>query len=237
MMDLEKILGQAQTELKQCLGEKMTSLFVYGSAAIGDYLPESSDINLLVVVDEVDLSVLDTMRQFMKKMGKFRLRPPLLMTPEHIKTSADVFPIEFLEIKEKHRMLWGEDYFADLEINTKNLRHECEHELKGRLLRIRQSFLEISDTVRELKELLLSAHNANFPAFRTALRLKQVIPPLKREEVTAALAEHFSLDAELFETVKKLRCNEVKLDGPALRALLEKYLTEVEKLASFVDRL
>ena len=236
-MELDKILHQAQAELKKSFGDDLESLLVYGSAAIGDYTPGVSDINLLVVLKRINIYILDSMRDFMKKMGRAFVTAPLVMTREHIRTSADVFPIEFLEIKEKHRMLIGEDYFADLKIDIKNLRHECEHELKGRVIRIRQSFIEAKGSSHELKELLISAHTANFPAFRTALRLKEVAPPMKKEEVTAALSVHFDLDVDLFHTIKRLRMHEIKLNAGSLRELIGKYLSEVEKLAAIVDRL
>ncbi len=236
-MELQKNIELAQKELNQLFGDNLTGLLVYGSAAGDDYLPGSSDLNLLVVLSTLDLQALDTMRQFLKRMGKVRMPAPLMLTREQIWTSADVFPIEYLEIQEKHRLIQGEDPFAGLEINQKNIRHECEHELKGRLLRLRQSFLEIGANAKHLQALLLSAHNANFPAFRATLRIKQVIPPLKKESVTAALAQHFGLDGELFKTVFQLRVKTLTLDGPGMRAVFEKYLVEVEKLAAIVDRL
>lgn len=236
-MDLDKILTKVKAALINTFGENMEGLMIYGSAAIGDYMPGVSDINLLIILKRVNVLVLNTMREFMKKTGRVLMTPPLIMTKEYIRSSADVFPIEFLEIQEKHRALLGEDVFAGLKISTVNLRHECEHELKGRLLRIRQSYLETRDSARDLRQMLISAHNANFPAFRAALRLKEVKPPLKKEEVTAALAVHFELDAELFHTVKRLRLREIKLNVLTLCSLIERYLIEVERLATIVDRL
>ena len=96
-MELDKILHQAQAELKKSFGDDLESLLVYGSAAIGDYTPGVSDINLLVVLKRVNIYILDSMRDFMKKMGRAFVTAPLVMTREHIRTSADVFPIEFLK--------------------------------------------------------------------------------------------------------------------------------------------
>lgn len=236
-MELERLLDKAKTLLLETLGEKIKAILVFGSAAVDDYLDQSSDVNLLVVLEKIDLSTLDAVRAVMKKIGHANMAVPLLMTSDHLRTSSDVFPIEFYEIKEKHRILYGEDCFADLKIGSGNLRHECEHELKGRVMRIRQSFLELKDSVPALKTLLLAAHNANFPAFRTALRLKKIAPPIKKEEVTMALADQFGLDRDCFKTMTQLRLNTIKPDVAECRAILEKYLTEVEKLAAIVDQL
>jgi predicted nucleotidyltransferase len=236
-MALDKILSKVQSELVRNFGDNLESLVLYGSAATADFHPQLSDINLALVLKRIDLYTLDIVKQFLRKTGGRQIKTPLLLTREYIRTSVDVFPIEFLEIKEKHRLLWGEDVFGSLEIDLKNLRHECEHELKGRLMRLRQSFIEVRESSKAIRQLLLAAHQANYPAFRTALRLRKITPPVIKEEVTAALAVNFSLDAELFHALQRLRTHEIKLGVAGLRALVEKYLIEVEKLAAFIDRI
>lgn len=237
MITLEKSLEKIRQDVTKAFGQDCISVLVYGSAAVDDFEPGKSDINILIVLNEVDLDAVDKARKVVKGLRKYNVSTPLMMTPEHITSSADVFPIEFLEIKEKHQVLFGEDSFANLEIHNDNLRHECEHELKGRILRMRQSYLEIGDNLKALREMLLSGHLANFPAFRTALRLMKIDPPLKKEDVLSKCAEIFSLNTELFLKLKLLRLGELKLTLPMLKDLLNNYLVEVDKIAAAVDRM
>lgn len=237
MLELDKILAKCRNELVKTFGPNMVSLTVFGSAAADDYQPGKSDINLLVVLTTVDVTALEKLRKFSASFKKYRVAAPLVLTRQHIERSNDVFPIEFLEIQEKNSVLAGEDLFTNMTIETKNLRHECEHELKGRLIRLRQSFMESGHKAKELKDLLLAAHNANFPAFRTALRLKSIQPPTKKENVTAALAEQFELNKELFLKMKLLREDQLTANLSTMQELLQQYLTEVEKLAQLVDGL
>lgn len=238
MIDLEKALAASQQELLSAFGDNLVSLLVFGSGATADFLPKSSDVNLLVVLRSLDMAALEQARLLHRRLSKYRLAAPLLMTEETIRTSADVFPIEFLEIQEKHRLLHGSDPFADLKISQANLRHECEHELKGRLLRLRESFIETGqESARPVKSLLLAAHNANFAAFRAALRLKKVRPPVAKEEITAALAGHFQLDAGVFGRVRELRLGRLKTNREGLCRLFEEYCREVEKIARIIDEM
>ncbi len=236
-MELERLLERSRLGLISALGDNLVSLLVFGSAAAGDFLPAASDVNLLAVLRRIEPKDLARVRAFHRGLARHRLSPPLLMTESFLRDSADVFPIEFLEIREKHRVLHGPDPFANLEISLVNLRHECEHEIKGRLLRLRQSFLEIGGGARSLRALLLAGQRANQPAFRAALRLKRIAPPVKADELPAALAEHFSLDPHVFERVRQLRLGKLHLSSSALRQLWEEYLREVDKLAQAVDRL
>ncbi len=236
MKDLEQVLAQSQTELIQTFGDNLSALLVFGSAAVGDFLPGASDINLLVVLKTADLAALRAARGFRRRLAGQRVAAPLILSEEQIRNSADVFPIEFLEIREKRRLLHGRDPFARLRFGLKNLRHECEHELRGRLIRLRESYIESRPGAAALKSLLLAAHNANFPAFRAALRLKKTTPPVKKEDIAAQLARLFGLDAEVFRQLSDLRAGVFRPAEPELERLLDRYLSEVGKLVRAVDR-
>jgi hypothetical protein len=85
--------------------------------------------------------------------------------------------------------------------------------------------------------LLLAAYTANYPAFRTALRLKKVKPPVDQGEILDAVAARFDLDGSVFSRVRQLRRREIRLGAAEITGLFEKYLEEVDKLAQAVDRL
>lgn len=237
MKQLEQWLAGAPEALRSLYGDNLLGVAVYGSVATGEYLPGVSDVNLVLVLRQVALADLERMREFRRRQSGLRLPVPLMLTPEHIRTSADVFPIEFLEIKEKHRLLWGQDPFVKLRVSLANLRHECEHELKGRVLRLRQSYLEAGTGAGPLRQLLLAAHNANYPAFRAALRLKHVPPPVKKEEINSALSKHFRFEAGVLQRLRDLRENRIRLNRRELEALCQQYLYEVSRVASKIDRL
>jgi predicted nucleotidyltransferase len=237
-MALETVLAKAREQLTGLFGDNLICAAVYGSAAGNDYHEGLSDVNLVLVVKKLDLDALDCVTRFQRQMRGVKLSMPLMMTKEHIETSLDVFPIEFLEIRERHKILLGEDYFNNLTIDTRNLRHECEHELKGRIIRLRQSYMEVGRKRGSLRHLLVSAHSANFPAFRAAIRLKNGQPSLGKEDIEGQLQQHFGLNPKPFHQIRLLRAGHLKQDSLAdLRQLLDNYLVEVEKLAQAVDQL
>lgn len=235
-MNLDQILAACSAVSQEVFNDRLLGVILYGSAAVQDFVPGASDINILLLVKDTDQETLRLARTWHRQLAKHRVTAPLLLTPDFIRRSADVFPIEFLEIKEKHRVLQGTDPLADLDIKLTNLRHECEHELKGRLLRLRQSFVEL-DRPAALRSLLLAAHNSNFPAFRTALRLKGITPPLKKEEVLQQLAERFALNAAVLAQLQSLRQEKHRTPLQNMEQLFQDYYREVEKLAQAVDAL
>ena len=115
------------------LGANLESMALTGSVLTKDFLPQSSDINSVVVLKEMDFKVLDGLSVLGRKYRKKRIRAPLLMTPEYISRSLDVFPVEFLDIKVLHRTVYGPDIFSDLKVDRPMLKLQCFRTLKSSL--------------------------------------------------------------------------------------------------------
>ena len=95
--------------LDNTLGERLRSVVLYGSAARGDYQKATSDFNLLVVVDELNPSTLESLSPIILRWCKQNQPFPRIFSPKLIAESTDVFPIEFLDIRCHHLVLHGED--------------------------------------------------------------------------------------------------------------------------------
>ncbi len=222
-------------EMIELLGHNLITAAVYGSAVTGDYLEKSSDINLLLVCEDVDLGTMKKSLKLIAKGIRKRIAAPLFFTRRYIETSADVFPIEFLEIRENHLILYGEDVLTGITVDLKNLRYQCEEQIKGKLVRIRQAYLEVGLKKKGVESLLKRSFSSLMPVFRNVIRLKGESPPEGKYEVLKRLAVLFSLDEEVFLTIWRDKQNDEKIGGEDAEIYLEKYLIQIEKLAAAVD--
>ena len=94
--------------------KELVSLIIYGSAASGHYIQGKSDINLLVVVTPAGI---DSNRMFWIRSGEKRhVAMPLIMTKDFILCSLDSFPIEFLNMKNNHVLIYGENVKESFEL-------------------------------------------------------------------------------------------------------------------------
>src|SRR5207302_262944 len=98
--------------------------------------------------------------------GKQNHRAPLLMSAEEMRRSADVFSIEFLDMRRNYRVLWGEDVLKTLEIPMRLHRAQVEYELREKTILLRQRLLLVSGNAEAKWELLLRS----LPAFGTLFR-------------------------------------------------------------------
>ena len=92
--------------LGEDMGENLLSLCVVGSSLTEDFDPKYSDINTVVVVKRRGHELLQQLAGYGKSMGKKKIRAPLLMTPEYIEQSLDVFGVEFLEFQFNHAVVY-----------------------------------------------------------------------------------------------------------------------------------
>jgi len=125
-------------KIKEILGENLVTLAEYYT---GD------EKNILAVCNTLDI---DTLRR-LKQLKEI----PLVLTKEELTGGVDVFPIEFLNIKQHHKTLYGEDFLKDLAVSKKHLRHQLEFEFRSKLLHLREEYLQFKG--KDLENLILSA--------------------------------------------------------------------------------
>jgi len=236
--EMEGRLRDFTAELEEGYGEKLKSVLLYGSAARGDYIAGKSNLNLLVILTQIGVEELAQGSRIFQKYRKKGFVAPLFFTSEYIATSTDSFPMEFLDIKAHHLLLFGEDPFTELEIGRQNLRLQCEAELKGKLVRVRQSFLEIGLDKKKLPGLLTGSLTSFLPAIRHLLQLDKGIEVRKAEEVFSQLEENYGLDGNSFRQIWGLKREKAKKIPPEqLKPLFGQYISQLQKLAEIVDKL
>ena len=131
------VLRKMVQSLTDGLGTRLHSIVLYGSAARGDFQKATSDFNLIVVLESLDPASLESLSAPLTRWRRQGQPAPRLFSRSIIAESADVFPIEFLDLQSSRVVLHGQDPFADLEIHSHHLRLQCERELRDKLMRLR----------------------------------------------------------------------------------------------------
>ncbi len=226
---------QLVEKLKQANPTGLKAVILYGSAAAGDHVGKRSDYNVLVLMDQLGLQEL---KQFLKPSEswvKGGNPPPLLFTPEGLRRSADVFPIEMMDIRDAHRVLYGEDITGEIKIDPENLRLQLEHELKGKIIQLRERYLETGGKSKQVAELMMSSLSSFLVLFRAALRLfREQVPATKLQAVTL-LSSYIPFDPAVFESVERLKAGTKKLRDVDTEELFGRYLQTIEAIVEAVD--
>lgn len=234
---VDKLLNELVGRLEKAYGQDLVSVILYGSAASGDWHAGYSDLNVLAVLRHVGIGQLDRAEKIFQWWREQGNPSPLLMAEQEVRTSTDCFPIEFHDMVERRRVLSGEDIIAGLEIDDRFYRAQVEHEIRAKLLRLRQKAGGVLHDHRLLMRLMLDSISTFVMLGRHALRLCKGQAPWRKHEIVRALREEFGIPGESFEKLLRLREGSEKMRAAEAPAMFAKYLEEISLLADSVDRL
>ena len=230
----KKIIRSFTDDLLEIYHEELVSVFLYGSAASGEFVDQHSNLNLLIVLKNTGFGVL---KKSSKTLQKFKMLNVLFMSESYILSSLDIFPIEFLDMQENHFVLYGKDILKDIHVDTRNLRFQCEQELKQKLLKLQHAYLRAGCNPRTLSSLLFSSFTSILHILRNVLRLKGITPPYLKHEIIRELTLQFKINTFTWEKILAARNKKVKLNAIESEELFADFIKEVETLISTVDRM
>lgn len=213
----------------------LVSLVAYGSYASGEHY-KRSDFNTLVVLNEIGLKELTAISGVIKKWVKSGNPIPMIFTEETIKMSMDVFPLEFIDIKENHIVIYGKEIFKKLKINTKNLRLEVERELKAGFLRLIRAYLMTEGRLKDIKELMLNSISGIIALLKGVLMIYKIKPPLKKQDIINAMPQSMKLNKTVFFDILRLKEDIQIFNDNEISSIFSEYIENIEKVIKNVDK-
>ena len=223
--------------LRQVHGDNLAAVVVYGSAASGDQrLDKPRDVNVLVLVRSITLADLEREGPVTQAWAKAGNPAPLTLTEDEWTESADIFPMEYADVLEHHRVLHGDLPAEDRIIDREQLRLQLEQQVMGKLIQLRQGAMAAAGKRGALLELLEASLSTFMVLFRATVRLHGQRPPFTTEELCQRVAELCGLDPTPFVRVVRHKRGDARLGAADAAALLDRYLAETGKLKAHIDQ-
>jgi predicted nucleotidyltransferase len=234
---LEKNLNEFVLTVRNLLGEDLKSIILYGSAARGEFDTKRSDLNLLVVFDQVEFRHLATLAPLTKKWNRQRIATPLVVSPQYIASALDVYPLEFLDMQSARRVLFGDDVLADINPPVQAIRRQCEQEARGKLLHLREIVMETALKPKHLQQAMILSVPSFIRIGRHVLRLLEQPPKMHAKEVIDELRKATQLPLEGLEIAWNIKTGERTPSRSDITSFFETYLNDVFAITTFVDNL
>jgi hypothetical protein len=235
--DTQKLLQTYVKEVTGTFGEQMEGLLLYGSAVRGEFLPGRSNLNILLLVSSYDSAVLKQYSALHRRWSKEQIMVPLFLTEEELHMSAAVFPLEFLEIQEQHRVLSGRDPFIGFHVKTDRLRDAVVQGFASHLLRLRQRYVEGGGGDEATTILLPLSITSILPLLRGVQRLLGRPPLAHSDAVISDVAEQLKLDLQGLLGVWLLKRGQISPGPHEVPRLFDRYLEAVTRLTRTVEQL
>jgi len=234
---MDGVLNQLLEKLTQALGDRLVSVVLYGSAVTGDHHEGFSDLNVLCVLQQVTPAELADAEPVFRWWREKKNPAPLLLSEQEVQTCSDCFAIEFHDIKNQHRILQGKDVISNLVVDGSFYRAQVEHELRAKLLRLRQKAAGALSDPDVLRRMLADSLSTFSVLFRHALLLHGVAAHSKKREIIQQANETFGIDPLPFNQLLDLREERIKPRALEPVGLLGSYLKQIAIVIDAVDRL
>lgn len=232
MMELPQLVSQ----LSQAYGDSLRSILLYGSAVAGEHRKKRSDFNVLVVLDRIPLERLAPVGAVLRAWADGGNPPPMTFTLAEWRSSADVFPMEYADILERHRVLFGEDVTEGITVARADLRLEVEQQALGKLLHLRREAMAAGDDSSRQLRLLEASLSAIMAVFRGVVRLHGEVPSSDYAALGADVARRAGFDAAPVQRIVEHVRGSRKIEKKEAATILTGYLAEMEALVAHLDQ-
>jgi hypothetical protein len=234
----DEVMNKAKLVADDCrnaFGDDLISVILYGSSITSEYDPKRSDLNFLVVLTEEGIERLDLAHERVANWHKKKVATPLFLTKTYIESSLDTFPIEFLNIRRNYSLIVGEDVLEGISFKRDFIRMQCERELKGKLLLLRERYVETRGKPKILEELIHASVPTFIFVFKGLLYLLGKEVPETKKETVSMLGQELNLDQELFLSLLQIKAGILKSSRQEVQSLFKRYLKEIRRLALLMD--
>jgi hypothetical protein len=231
----ENQINEFVTRARTAAGDSLQSVILYGSAATGDFHPDFSNVNLLFVLRDTSYKTLEKLAPAVAWWDGKKHPAPLVMTQQELERSADVFSIELFDMKQRHRVLYGDDVLANLEVPMQLHRAQLEYELREKVILLRERLLVTTGNNDRMWELMLRSLPAFTTLFRhTLLAMGESVPSTKRETVQI-LSKRVAFDPLALTQLLDVREHKAERSQFNVADVFARYLTAVEQVTAAVD--
>lgn len=233
----DEIFNEFTQDLQKTYGDDLISVILYGSGAKDEYIRKKSDINFLIILTEAGIDNLHLSLELIPKWRKRNVAVPLFLTKNYIETALDTFPIEFLDMKKFHRLVYGENILERLAIDKDDLRRQVERELRSKLIYLREGFLSTGHDREQLRQMLSASVPTMTAVFEGLLELKGQEIPKSKARVLEDTAQTFGLDTAVFGNLAKIKNGTWHGSRVQLQELTRAYITQIRRLVVAVDKM
>lgn len=229
MKNLDKFID----ELKGNLGDNLLSVIAFGSKA--NVEDAKNNLNLMIVTNQLTAENLYAISKPVQKWVKAKNPIPVVMNRDEWYSSFDVYAVEYADIKENYRLIFGEDLVPSICVNKYFLRLQCEAELKNLLLKYKNSFLMNIKSDREMKKVLDHVIKTLLVIFRSVLRLRDSAVPYRAVDIIEFASNYLTFNKIVMSKLARVKYENEDYTKQELIFIEAELLKDIQSMLKQVD--
>ncbi len=222
--EVEQSIGAFVESAKAAFESDLLAVVIYGSAAEGK-LRATSDVNMLLVLKRFDQTHADRLREPLRVAhAAIQLNAMFLLEAE-LPVAMEAFAVKFADIVARHRVLFGRDPFANLDLPRDALIRRLKQVLLNLQLRLRERYVLLSLREEQLALVIADAAGPLRASAASLLHLEGKATTTPKDALEKVVRE--MNDAKLTEALQEVstaREERQLIPGkasPTLMALIE----------------
>lgn len=230
--------GELVAQLRAAYGDALRAVVLYGSAAVASDAPApAASQDLLVLVDRIGMNELRRVAPAARAWREAGHPPPLTLTVAEWRSSADVFPMEYADLLDRHRVLHGALPTEGIAVDMADLRRQAESQTLGKLLQLRAGVLAAGNDGRRQLALVEASRGTMFVLFRALARLHGESPIGDPAALARWAGATAGFDAAPFVRVAQHAAGIARVSPGDAAEILAGELVALERLVAHVDQL
>ena len=232
---ISNAVTEFSTRLKEVFADDLLAVVLYGSAAGSAFREGRSDINVLIILEKFNAAQIFKFGNAAKTLMRNSRISPFIMTREEFNAAADVFPLEYCDILEKHTIVYGEKEILNINVSRDNLRLQLEEKLRGAAGDLRSMLLAAGGNEKLLGTYFLRWAGLGGVLFRGLLRLKgKNVSGMDSEAIIEEVEKEYKISLQSFSILNRMRQNKKPGPFPVL-TLADTLLEPLSSLVHAVD--
>ncbi len=142
-VEVQRGLGAFVKAAQSAWGDDLSAVVLFGSAAEGR-LRATSDVNVLLVLRRFSREQADALREPLRTARAAIRLGAMFVLPEELPAVVEAFAVKFEDILSRHRVLYGADPFAGLEVPRSAAISRLRQVLLNLRLRLRERYALVS---------------------------------------------------------------------------------------------
>ena len=207
---IQKDLTEFLSQVVQLYADDLVSIMAFGSSVTKDYVENSSDINLMIVYSDLNITDLNTVSKLARGWLKKRAFSPRFISVNNLTSSSKFFPIDMLEMKDMHTTLYGKDLLNDMLIEKSGLHWQLSYEIKAMRMRIKQQFWRSCGDDHIMQKILLERFTSIVHLTRVLLYLMDKSVSQNFEDILQMAKSEIGIPSSFIEKMQALKKKQLK---------------------------
>lgn len=224
-----KIVAEVVSDLRTKLGDNLFSCILYGSAVRGSFIAASSDINLLIILNESTPAAHREISRILKRGVRIE---PFVICRVGMERSFEAFAIKFCSIKRHYQVLYGEDPLCDLAIDEKILHFLTEQSIRNLRLRVVRAYITLSHDRQRYLDYIIRVAPQLFTDIGTAFRARGFVVADDFADRIPLIIEQLGDSASVLSDLLGLKVKRPTLSDHELFQLHNRVFTLLDKTYS-----